>query len=250
MELVDGKVPGDDPPFTAQGWVLELSSQERAVMVEDASRVLAELHGVDLEAVGLGGLRTHSEAGLDGQLRFWREFFGWAAAGDSNPTVEAAFAWLDEHAPAAAGPDVLTWGDARIGNLIFDENLAVAAILDWEMVAVGPAAMDIGWWLFLMRHHTDGIGLPLPAGFPSAAEFVARYEERTGSVLGDLHYWEVLAAVKMGVLMHRAGNLMIGAGLLPPDAPMKTNNPASQLLAELLGLPAPSGGAQSFIGNR
>jgi hypothetical protein len=43
---------------------------------------------------------------------------------------------------------------------------------------------------------------------------------------------------------------MVAAGLLPPDAPMKLSNPASQLLAKLLGLPAPEGAAQSFVGNR
>jgi hypothetical protein len=50
--------------------------------------------------------------------------------------------------------------------------------------------------------------------------------------------------------MHRAGNLMIEVGLLPPDAPMKFNNPASQLLAKLTGADSPSGDSQSFIGNR
>jgi len=43
---------------------------------------------------------------------------------------------------------------------------------------------------------------------------------------------------------------MIEAGLLPPEATMALNNPASQLLAKLLGLPSPSGETVSFIGNR
>jgi aminoglycoside phosphotransferase (APT) family kinase protein len=94
------------------------------------------------------------------------------------------------------------------------------------------------------------VGAPLPEGFPSREAFVARYEELTGATVADLHFWEVFAAVRLSALMHRAGNLMIGAGLLPPDAPMKLNNPASQLLAKLLGLPAPEGAAQSFIGTR
>ena len=60
----------------------------------------------------------------------------------------------------------------------------------------------------------------------------------------------MFAALRLSILMHRAGNLMIAAGLLPPDAPMKLNNPASQLLAKLIGAPAPERRAQSFIGNR
>jgi hypothetical protein len=50
--------------------------------------------------------------------------------------------------------------------------------------------------------------------------------------------------------MHRAGNLMISAGLLPPGAPMRLNNPITQLLAEMLELPAPEGAVQNFVGNR
>jgi hypothetical protein len=50
--------------------------------------------------------------------------------------------------------------------------------------------------------------------------------------------------------MHRAGGLMIDLGLLPPGAPMKLNNPASQLLATLIGAEPPVGSVQTFIGNR
>jgi aminoglycoside phosphotransferase (APT) family kinase protein len=250
MRRVDGRVPSDDPPFTVEGWVLDLSDQERERLAENAVQVLARLHAVDVDAAGLGALRAHPEAGIDGQLAFWRETLAWAAEGDANPTVEAGLDWLEAHAPDDRGDAVLSWGDARVGNMIFDDDLSVAAVLDWEMVAVAPAGLDVGWWLFLLRHHTEGVGAPLPAGFPSREAFVARYEELTGTTLADLHFWEVFAAVRLSALMHRAGNLMITAGLLPPDAPMKLNNPASQLLAKLLELPAPEGVAQSFIGNR
>lgn len=52
------------------------------------------------------------------------------------------------------------------------------------------------------------------------------------------------------IIMHRAGNLMIDAGLLPLHAPAKLNNPASQQLADPLSLPAPEGAVPSFVGNR
>jgi aminoglycoside phosphotransferase (APT) family kinase protein len=250
MRRVDGRVPADDPPFTAQGWVLELSPDEQARLSENAVQALAKIHAVDLDAVGLGALREHPEAGIDGQLRLWRETFAWAAAGDANPTVEAAFDWVAENRPADEAPTVLNWGDARIGNIIFADDMAVGAVLDWEMTAVGPPGLDVGWWLFMSRYYTEGIGAPAPPGFPSREAFLARYEELTGTAVADLDFYEALAGLRLSVLMHRAGNLMVAAGLLPPDAPMKLCNPASQLLAKLLGLPAPEGVAQSFVGNR
>lgn len=250
MQRVDGKVAADDPPFTTEGWVLELDAASRTRLVDGALRTLADLHAVDVDAAGLSELKTHAEAGLDGQLRFYRDFFKWAAQGEPNPTVEAGFAWLDANRPDDLGDQVLTWGDARIGNIIYSDDLAVAAVLDWEMVAYGPAAMDIGWMAFLNRHHSEGIGVPLPEGILSSEETVARYEQLTDRRIGDLRYWEVLAAVKLSVMMHRAGHLMVEHGLMPPDTPMKLNNPATQILARLAELPAPTGDAQTFIGNR
>jgi aminoglycoside phosphotransferase (APT) family kinase protein len=250
MARVDGRIPSDDPPFTATGWVLEdLDAQQRAQLCDNALQALVAIHAVDLDAVGLTDLRDHAEAGLEGQLRFWEETFTWAADGDANPTVEAGFAWLREHQPTTEAT-VLNWGDARIGNMIFRDDLSVGAVLDWEMVAVADPALDVAWWLFMQRHHTEGIGMPLPEGFPSRDEVVARYEELSGRTLEHLDFYEVFVATRLSALMHRAGNLMIQAGLLPPEAPMKFNNPASQLLAKTLGLPAPEGASQSFIGNR
>lgn len=251
MGRVDGRVPSDDPPFTAGGWVLDLTPQQRTTMWHNSIDVLAAIHGSDWQALGLDFLDTTANgSGLDAQLADCRATFAWAAEGEPNPTIEYALDWLDANKPAEEGPKVLNWGDARVGNLIFDENLDVAAVLDWEMVGLGSRELDLGWWLFLMRHHTEGIGLPLPEGIPSAEETVEQYRSRTGYAPTNLHYYEVLAATKLSWLMVRAAHLMIAAGLLPPDSPMALSNPASQLLAKLLDQPAPTGQTTSFIGNR
>jgi aminoglycoside phosphotransferase (APT) family kinase protein len=118
------------------------------------------------------------------------------------------------------------------------------------MVGLGQPDVEVAWWLFILRHHTEGIGAPMPPGFPTREEVVAIYEKASGRSLDHLDYYEVWAAVRLAIIMHRAGNLMIELGILPPGAPMRLNNPASQLLAKLIGAPAPAGDAQSFIGNR
>jgi aminoglycoside phosphotransferase (APT) family kinase protein len=260
MRRIDGNVPSDDPPYTVAGWVSELAPGQQATLHDNALSTLARIHAVDIDAVGLSGLRTHAEAGLEGQLTLWSTTFDWASEGQPNPTVEAALDWVHAHCPAPAGPSVLNWGDARVGNLLFDEQLEVTGVLDWEMVCHGPRELDLGWWLLMQRYYTEGIGAPPLAGFPDRDQLIERYRElaslearkpRAGTVeLDDLHYYEVLAALRLSILMHRAGNLMIAAGQLPPDSPMRLSNPASHLLARLLNLPAPVGEAQSFAGNR
>ncbi|WP_320671851.1 phosphotransferase family protein [Patulibacter defluvii] len=251
MSRVDGRVPSDDPPFTASGWVLDLAPEQRGRLHDNALRALAAIHAVDWRAIGLGDLAPAAGvSALDHDIAQWRATFDWARAGDENPTVEAAFRWIAEHRPADEGEAVLNWGDARVGNVLFGDDLEAAAVLDWEMVTVGPRELELGWWLFLQRHHTEGIGVPRPEGWPTREQVIARYEELTGHEVREIDFYEVWAATRLASIMHRAGNMMIAAGLLPPDAPMRTNNPASQLLARLIGLEAPTGEAQSFIGNR
>jgi aminoglycoside phosphotransferase (APT) family kinase protein len=251
MERVAGRIPSDDPPFTAAGWVLDLDPAQRARLWENSLDVLTQIHQVDWRALGLGFLDTPEQrSGLPAQLAHWEQTFTWAAEGEPNPTLEAALRWLRDNQPADDGEKVLNWGDARVGNLIFSDDLAVAAVLDWEMVALASPELELGWWLFLIRHHTEGIGLPLPEGIPDAAASIARYERITGHRVRDIDYYEIFAGTRLAIIMVRAAHMMINSGLLPPDATMALNNPASQLVAKLLGLPAPSGETVSFIGNR
>jgi aminoglycoside phosphotransferase (APT) family kinase protein len=253
MNRVDGRIPSDDPPFTATGWVLEeLSPEQRATMCQNALEALAKIHAADWKGLGLDELvdGDYAQAGIDAQLDHWEHTFNWAAEGEPNPTVEAAIEWCRANRPADEGPQVLVWGDARVGNMIFADDLSIGAVLDWEMVTVANPELDLAWWLFMVRHHTEGIGAPLPEGFPTREETIANYETLTGYTAKDIDYYEVFSALRLSILMHRAGNMMIAAGLLPEDAPMKLSNPASMLLAKMLELPAPGSEVQSFIGNR
>jgi aminoglycoside phosphotransferase (APT) family kinase protein len=229
---------------------MDLAPGDRRRLVETSIELLATLHAVDWRSVGLEFLGDHPEAGLDGQLAFWQDSFDWAAQGAENSAVSYALKWLSDNRPVGLVEDVLLWGDARLGNIIFDSECQPAALLDWEMTSIGCAEADVAWWLFMFDHFTSGIGVAVPEGFPSREEVIALYEKHAGRQLRPLHYFEVLAGVRVSILMHRAANLMIQAGQIPPDATMAVNNPASQMLAALLDLPAPDGVAASFIGNR
>lgn len=251
MDRASGRVPSDDPPFTAGGWVLDLDPAQQRALCENSLKVLADIHAADWRALGLDFLLP-ADGGdpFDAEIALWKRVSAWARDGDENPTIDAGFAWLEEHRPAEDREPVLNWGDARLGNMMFGEDLAVNAVLDWEMVGLGQPDAEVAWWTFMVRHHTEGIGQPMPPGFPTREELVAFYEAASGREVRHLDYYEAWAALRLSILMHRAGNLMIEFGLLPPDAPMKLNNPGSQLLATFIGAPAPSGEAQSFIGNR
>ena len=251
MERIDGEVPGDDPPFTTGGWVMGLDAAARTALCANGLEVLAKIHGADLAKLPVAdGTAQDGAAALDAQLRIWERFAGWATDGATHPTIGPALEWLRRERPASPGEAVLSWGDARLGNMLFGPDQQVNAVLDWEMAGIAPRGFDLAWWMFITRHHTEGIGVPLPSGFPTAEQTVERYTELTGHQPRDLHYYEAFAATRLSILVVRAAGLMIGAGLLPADSQMAFVNPATNLLADLLGLPAPEGEAAYYIGNR
>jgi aminoglycoside phosphotransferase (APT) family kinase protein len=239
MERVAGRVPTDQPPYHAGGWLTEVAPEERAAIWWSGLDALARIHRLDWRALGFGFLERPALGAtpFEQQLEHYRRYFAWAARGWPQPTAEAALAWLERRRPQEDEP-ALVWGDARIGNVIFDGGRA-AAVLDWEMVTLGDPAQDLAWWLFLDAHHSEGIGVPRLPGFPSHDDTVARWEALTRRSAGDLHYWKVWAGFRFAVIMMRIAQQLVRYGVLPPDSDLETNNTCTRMLARLLDLPPP-----------
>jgi aminoglycoside phosphotransferase (APT) family kinase protein len=249
MERLDGRVPADDPPFTAAGWVLDLDPDERARLCDNALQQLVNVHAVDVDGLGVDFLARPElgDSPLEQELAFYQEYYEWASAGERHRIIESAFSSLAANQPADGGERVISWGDARIGNMMFDDALEVVGVLDWEMAAFGAPEQDLGWWLFMHRHHTEGFDLPHPEGFPRREEVIARYEHLSGRTVRNIAYYEALAALRGAVIMVRLARMMIDAGLLPVDCGMAENNGSSRILADMIGVPAPAGDGISLI---
>ncbi|MCW3010683.1 MAG: phosphotransferase [Solirubrobacterales bacterium] len=252
VERAYGVVPADDPPFTMAGWVAELSDPQRTRLWDNSVRVLADIARADATALGLD-LLARPDLGatpLDQQLRFWRDFYAWTHRGTPSPTIDAAWAWLDAHRPATESAPVVVWGDARPGNLMYGPDQEVTGVFDWEMAAYGPHELDLGYFLFLNRTYTDGLGAPNPVGFADPAATVARFEELSGLAVSDIDWYEAFAGIRGAVLLMRVGTMMIDLGALPPDASMPLANPASFALAAMLDLPKPDAESGWITGAR
>lgn len=240
MERVAGRIPTDTPPYHAGGWVAEIAPAERRALWEAAVDALAAIHERDPAALGLDFLDA-PPPGADPvawQLEHWSRYYEWAAGGARLPVLDGALAWLRRAPPRAEGPPRLCWGDARIGNMIFRDRRC-AAVLDWEMATLGPPEMDLGWFLYMDRHHSEGIGAPRLAGFPERAETVARWEARMGRSARELAWWEAFAGFRFAAIMIRVAQQMQEARVLPADSRFAVDNTASRLLARLLDLPPP-----------
>jgi aminoglycoside phosphotransferase (APT) family kinase protein len=246
-ERRDGRGFPDDPPYTADGWFVALSADDQRTVYRNALGVVAALHAVD--PAGLTGVIGRT--GIDAEIDYYRRFAEFSGTGGpENPTLAAALDWVTAHRPADPGPDVICWGDARLANFLVGDDLAVTAALDWEEATVGPAGIDLGYWLYSIYQFTEGFGIPVPAGFPDAPQAVALYERLTGREFRDREYFEVLGAVRAACILGRAMNLMVRGGVLPADSDAPVNNPATQLLARRLGLPTPGGLPEDWTGRR
>lgn len=229
MEEVKGVVPPDNPPYHVDGWLHEVSPEVRERIWWGCIDTIAELHAVDPTYVGLSGLLD----GLPAQLDYYERFLDEVEQSEQVPVARRALAWLRANAPGPE-PSVLCWGDARIGNVMYDEQGNRLAVLDWEMVSLGSPAQDVAWALFLDRHHSEGMDVPRLAGFPSVEDTVARYEAKSGRTLANLDYYEVFAGFRFSVIMGRLAHIFKDWELLPADHDMGQNNNASRLTEKVL----------------
>jgi aminoglycoside phosphotransferase (APT) family kinase protein len=243
MSRVHGRTPADTPPYHVSGWVADLSPAERATLWWSGIENMAKIHRVDYKALGFDALfdrPARGALGMEQQLAYYDEYFEWAKAGRDIPIADQTREWIHANLPTTNELG-LVWGDSRVGNMIFDDNHQTAAVLDWEMATIGPAEEDLGWWLFLDLHHSDGTGVPRLPGFPSHEETEARYAELLGRPLSDMHFWKVFAGYRFEVVMMRITAMTAELGFTTPEQSeeLAKNNGVTRVIAALLGLPSP-----------
>lgn len=238
MAYVDGRVPPDWPRYTQEGFVVEEATPaQRRRLVESGLEAMARIHRIDWKKAGLEWLVPAGQTpGLRCQLEVYREDALRELRGRRHPILERAFDWLEAHFPGEGDLGV-SWGDARIGNMIFADYECVA-VTDWEAVALGPPELDLGWWLMQDRfvHESAGLTTRLE-GLPRRDEQSAYYAALSGRRLGDLHYFEVFGATRFTAVMLRTMERMTKAGLVPVEMNGSIHNVATQVLADLLGIP-------------
>jgi aminoglycoside phosphotransferase (APT) family kinase protein len=231
MHRVEGDAPPDVPPFTMEGWVLEASASDQRVLCESSIEMLGHLHRMAIDDLAIGHL-PQGFARLLADAETWLE---WAAEGRPYPILEATLQWLKANQPPTEGTNSLNWGDARPGNMLYRDFRPVC-ILDWEMASVGPAEVDLGWWLLLDRHHTEGIGFARLPGYPREEEIVASWEQSVGRAARDVFYFQVFAGLRFGIIVLRDCRRAIEQGRELPSWNTDADNTVTRLLAQMLRL--------------
>lgn len=162
------------------------SNEQRTRMYDEMNRVLAALHSVDIDAVGL------SDYGKPGSY-FERQLGRWASQYkaselDPIPEMDELIAWLEKHLPADDGKVSLAHGDYRLDNVMFSkDNSKIIAVLDWELSTLGHPYADLAYQCMQLRLPTSDaqntmsglLGLdPTKLGIPTEEQYIAAYCKR------------------------------------------------------------------------
>jgi len=237
MGYVDGQVPSDVPPYSHSGFIAEEATPaQRRRLVESGLEALAQIHRINWKDAECDWLVPQGKPpGLAWQLELYTTYAHSELRGRAHPILEPALDWLHARVPGD-GDLAISWGDARIGNMIF-ADFECAAVTDWEGVALAPPEVDLGWWLAQDRFSHESFGIARLEGMPTRDEQQAHYASLTGRHIGDLHYFEVFAAMRYTVVMIRLGDRLTASGRIPEEMNMAIHNVATQLLADVLAIP-------------
>lgn len=205
-----------------------LQPAERAAIYDELNAVLARLHAVDHEAVGLG---DYGKAGgyFERQIARWtRQYRG--AESEHIPEMEALIEKLPAQIPADDSVSI-AHGDYRLENVMFHPTEPrLIAVLDWELSTIGHPLADLAYNGFLWRSHSpswgslDGVDFAT-SGIPTEAAYVEAYCRRTGR--GAIEGWPFymafsifrLASISQGVYRR------VLAGNAASDRPAENGTP-------------------------
>ena len=240
MGFVEGAIPADVPRYSTHGFLAEEATpEERERMIWSGIDAMAAIDQIDPKALGLDWLDPSGmgRPTFQRQIDLYRTYTMDALAGREHPVMMHALDWLDANAPSDA-PMGFSWGDARLGNMIW-KDYHCAAVLDWEACALSPPDADIGWWVMFDRMSFDDMDAPRLEGFPTREEMVAYWEDRMGrAVVGGIHYWEVFAVMRFCAIFIRLSDRFVKAGFQDETTSTAVNNGVTEALARLLEIEA------------
>ena len=200
-------------PFYVMGFVdgvvLDSIDKGRALTPEvrrslgfDLIDVLADLHAVDVDAIGLGDLAKR-EGYVERQVKRWTT--QWEKSKTRElPAVEEVARLLAARIPVQQSVSI-AHGDYRFGNCLSDpERGKIAAVLDWELCTLGDPLADVGYlgvyWAdpgATQTRPNDPTGLE---GFPRYDELLERYATRTGRDLSEIQYYVAFGSWRLAVI--------------------------------------------------
>jgi len=181
-----------------------LAARKMSTALVDA---LAEFHAVDYGALGLSDLGKPDgfiERQIEGWYKRWQ-----SAKTEELPEMEFMYHWLKENLPSSTQSSLIH-NDYKLDNVMLsaEDPGQMVAIFDWDMCTLGDPLNDLGALLCYWTEPDDPphfqamARMPLgDLGFMTRAELAARYAEKSGRTLHDIHFYHALGLYRLVVII-------------------------------------------------
>ncbi len=215
MAFVDGHVVRDRAAAE-----LVLSPAARRIAGLQLAEVLAAIHRVDVDAVGLGDLGRR-DGYIERQLRRWHRQWEQSKTREL-PEVDEVHRILLAAVPEQRGTSIVH-GDYRLDNCMVDDDGRIVAVLDWEICTLGDALADVG----LLAVYYGGVGefdgglasAPTTVeGFPPVDEVLAHYAAVSGRDLASIDYYVAFGYWKLACILEGVYARYLGGAMGQRDA--------------------------------
>jgi aminoglycoside phosphotransferase (APT) family kinase protein len=199
--------------FSPDSSFFDLSPSGVRSLSAQAVDALVATHRVDWRTRLAGWDEPRS---LEAEIRFWEPILG---KGDDEEWIAAGLELRDallRNPPAEPEPGVLH-GDFYCNNWVVDDTGRLRAVVDWEISAIGPSLLDLGW--LCMMYDPESWGPAQRARLdwaPPVADIVALYEEASGGPATDVAWYRALAGFRLAAITSLNVRLQ-RTGRRPPD---------------------------------
>jgi aminoglycoside phosphotransferase (APT) family kinase protein len=223
-------------PFYVMGFVhgdiLHSAGIAREAVPDEAERgrlgqhfidVLADLHAVDVEEVGLGSLARH-EGYIARQLKRWHGQWQQSKTREI-PLIDELHDFFLARIPEQ-GPASVVHGDYRLGNCISAAG-RIEAVLDWEICTLGDPMADVGYVMATWPDPGEGPALDtsapsILAGFPTKKEMLDRYAQRSGRDVSLIDFYTAFSHWKSACIVEGVYARYLGGATGDTDVDIST----------------------------
>ena len=215
MEYVEGRVLWDP---TLPG----MTPSQRTAHYDEMNRVIAALHSIDYETIGLSDFGRHGQY-VERQVARWSKQYVTAGI-EPIPAMDRLLAWLPDRIPASDETRIVH-GDYRLDNVIFHPTEPrVLAVLDWELSTLGHPVSDFAYqmmaWRLTPAQFRGLAGEDLVAlGIPSEKDYIAAYCRRTGRTgIPHFEFYLIFNMFRIAAILHGVLARAAQGNAASPDA--------------------------------